>query len=278
MKLIPFQTCALITVFSALVASCKSRTYNDDSKSKGFLDFLNGGKSFDSEVVGKRKCTAEYTASHKLLSPKKPTRVYHWTNDPNALSNPQNYLSELVKISNKKNSEMVPESNGNIPYTYGMVGLGLYVASTPFSSFIFGNNLITFEISLDAKFHKLVAKSPTDLNYRKDGFEAFSSDCDGLIYPFANRKFGNTSVENDGLAIVLWDLKSINPESILTFSPKTKTWPNFGPYFMDLFANRTLISRLILAETKIPWDLQDVAKVNEIRKYWGEQPSLYDWE
>ncbi len=283
MKLIPFQTCALITVFSVLVASCKSRTYNDDSKSKGFLYFLNGSDSFDSAVVGKKTCSPDYVASHKILSSPKPTRFFHWTNDEFALNHPFEYMSEIVKKSNKMNDELYKSSESSDDYSKipveGVAGAGLYLAPNPFVSSSFGIYLLTFELKPKNPF-PTTEVIDYGLQTKISSLQSQIANCPALIYPFNARIIGKVPQDNTfGKAIVLWDLAGIDQKTVLALGPKSKLPENFGPHFSDLFSNREGLQKIIWAEKIQRSENKDnQIKLDEIRKYWAEQPSLYDWE
>ena len=267
---------SILVSFFFILISCKQRTYHDDSKSKGFFDFLNGGQEFDSEVVGKRKCNAKYTSEHKFIGPKTPTRVYHWTNDDTALTNPHDYLSRLVKASNEANLKMKMKDDGSVSNTTSNAGSGLYASSNPIYTFDFGRNLVSFEVNINSKFNSIVRRETNTIGYIKEAYEAINANCDGLLYPYRSRSIGGN--DKQGIALVLWDLESIDPKSVLAFGPKSKVDTKKDFFVEDVLKNREQSELILYSEQIIPKNTQNIEKLNEIRKYWEAQPSLYDWE
>ncbi len=267
---------SILVSFFFILISCKQRNYNDDSKSKGFFDFLNGGQEFDSEVVGKRKCNAKYTSEHKFIGPKAPSRVYHWTDDDTALTNPHDYLSRLVKASNEANLKMKMGDNGLISNANGNAGSGLYVASNPIATYVFGKNLVSFEVNPNSKFNRLIYPDSRIVSYPKDAYEAIISNCDGLLYPYGSRSI--TANDKQGIAMVLWDLGNIDPKSVLAFGSKSKVDTKKDFFVEDILKNRGQSILILYSEQIIPKNIQNIEKLIEIRKYWEAQPSLYDWE
>lgn len=259
--------------------SCKKRTYNDDSKSKGFFDFLTGEQKFKSDVNLNRKCSSEYSKSNKLVMPAKKTRVYHWTNSDLALTNPHEYLSDLVKVSNDLNLKISDYKTIAIPSIYGAAGAGLYVAPNPFASSEYGKNLISFEIKEELKFpsiEKLESKNPSIVS---ESIEAFFKNCAGFIYPYGVR-ISSDSSDTMGLALVLWDLSVVDPKSVLTFSSSSKFSSNNGPFFEELFnENKSAIQRIIMfSAMKSSTTQEEQAKFAEIKEYWAKKFNIYDWK
>lgn len=261
-----------------LVFSCKSRSYNDESKSKGFFDFSNADKSFDSQVVRKRKCNAEFLAKHSLLTFKTPTMFFHWTNDEQALTEPFKYMSAIVSNSNKLNSELnrnvVPADVDSAVRVEGAAGAGLYIAPNPFVSYSYGAILIAFRVNIATQFPEVKGRQVSDK--RRGSVETQMANCPGVIYPFGVRNIGNPSSDKDGKAIVLWDLDSIDPKSVVVIGPKSKISPNYGPYFEELFQNREGLNAMFsnAGDTLS----ENYRKLVKIREYWNAQPSLYNWE
>ncbi len=275
---------AVLFIF-LIVISCKSRSYNDESKSKGFFDFFNGGKSFDSEVVDKRKCTPEYNIKHKFLEAKSATKFFHWTNDPLALTSPYEYMSSVVKNSNAVNNELNKNSNAvgvkSAVEIKGHAGAGLYIAPNPFVSSDFGSILVVFDIKMGTRFAILEKITDRQNNQgAQEALEAQVAHCPSIIYPYAAKVIGKTeSAENKGKAIVMWDLGSIDSTTVQSFGPQSEGPFNFGPGFEQLLKSREKSVEILMAESnkraKIP---ENIAMLNDIRKYWEEQPSLYDWQ
>lgn len=259
------------------IFACRSRNHNDQAHTKDFFDFLNGGNSFDSEVVGKRNCSSEYIASHHLVSPKLSTRVYHWTKDEYALTNPHEYISGIVKASNEKNSNFKPFSNDSSIKMIGAVGAGFYVASNPYASYEYGPILVSFEIQTESKIPKFISLKEEE--FQRESVAAQEANCPGFLYPYLSRKISDSNTkEPTGIAIVLWDLGAVNPKSVISVGPKSNINSKFGPYFEILLNNRSAMEKILYSEFSNPQIAGDISKLNEIRKYWEEQPSVSEWE